>query len=319
MPYGKIKMLMNNAYKNPTLRNATCPACGLLCDDIAVSTSPELSVKNACSKGIAFFKRADTDSETFTPRLNGKPCDMQTAINKAVEILSGSANPLIAGLGTEVQGARSLLKLAQHIDATLDHMHGESGMRNTRVLQNSGWITTTLAEVKNRADLILSIGTDISSTHPRFFERLTESSNSLFRTQAPEVIYLGAEKLDPEKSDASKDSTLSTENRHKLPEILNALNAILLGKKLTNTDIGGVAYNTLLVLAEKLKNAKYAVIVWSASALNIPHAELLIQGITQLIAKLMKPPVPPGCPSIAAMVTLLCSMRALGFAVIPHA
>lgn len=287
---------MNNAYKNPTLRNATCPACGLLCDDIEISTSQNLSVKNACSKGIAFFERANTDSGAITPRINGKPCDLQAAVNKAAEVLSGSTNPLIAGLGTEVQGARSLLKLAQHINATLDHMHGESGMRNTRVLQNSGWITTTLAEVKNRADLILAIGTDISSTHPRFFERLTESSDSLFRTQVPEVIYLGAEKLDPEKSDASKDSILSSENRHKLPEILNALNAILIGKKLTNTDIGGVAHSTLLVLAEKLKNAKYAVIVWSASALNIPHAELLIQGITQLIAKLNETTRAAGLP-----------------------
>lgn len=302
---------MNNAYKNPTLKNATCPACGLLCDDIEVSASQELSVKNACSKGVTFFKRADTDSDSFIPRLNGKPCDLQTAVNRAVEILSGSVNPLIAGLGTEVQGARSLMRLAQHINATIDHMHGESSMRNTRVLQNSGWITTTLAEVKNRADLILAIGTDISSTHPRFFERLTESNDRLFRTQATEVIYLGAEKLDPGKSDpeksdpdklhgekanTGKDDILSSENRHQLPEILNALNAILLGKKLTDTDIGGVALGSLLTLAEKLKKAQYAVIVWSAANLNFPHAELMIQAITRLIAKLNETTRAAGLP-----------------------
>jgi len=50
--------------------------------------------------------------------------------------------------------------------------------------------------------------------------------------------------------------------------------------------VAGIPTNSLIALIEKLKTAKYAVIVWSASALKIPHAELTIQSIVQLISKL---------------------------------
>lgn len=280
------KMLMKNSNNNARRTSATCPACGLLCDDTLVSTMPSLIVEKCCSKGIHFFKQAYRTAQDSSPSISGEPCDLVTAVNKAVEILAASKDTFFAGLGTEVQGMRSVMRLAQKTNASLDHMHSESGVRNTRVLQNSGWITTTLAEVKNRADLILAIGTDITSTHPRFFERLTEPTDSLFRQQTPEIVYLGA----------SKDSPINSDNLRKLPEIMSALNALLLGKKLQATQLAGMSVSTLQSLAEKLKNAKYAVIVWSASSLNMPHAELLIQSITQLIAILNETTRAAGLP-----------------------
>jgi formylmethanofuran dehydrogenase subunit B len=42
----------------------------------------------------------------------------------------------------------------------------------------------------------------------------------------------------------------------------------------------------LTALLEKIQAANYAVVVWSASELAYPHAELTVQSITQLIAKL---------------------------------
>ena len=283
--YGKIKMHMKNSNQNASKISATCPACGLLCDDILVSTSPQLSAEKVCPKGVAFFQRANIN-ENINASIAGQPCNLDAAINKVVEILSGSSQPLIAGLGTEVNGARSLMRLAQKINASLDHMHSESGVHHTRALQNGGWITTTLAEGKNRADLILAIGTDISSTHPRFFERLVENSDSLFRAEAPEVVYLGSE----------KNSALNHASLHTLPSMISALNALLQGKKLINSEIGGMSLEALQSLAAKLKNAKYAVIVWSAGALQMPHAELLIQSITQLIAKLNETTRAAGLP-----------------------
>ncbi len=277
---------MKNPNKNATRTNATCPACGLLCDDILISITPQLATENLCSKGVAFFKRANTSLENITPSISGNPCDLSTAIKKAAEILKNSSQTLIAGLGTEVQGARSTMRLAKNINATLDHMHGDALMRNTRVLQNSGWITTTLAEIKNRADLILAIGTDISSTHPRFFERLTENNDRLFRQQPPEIIYLGA----------SKGHITDDDSLRKLPEIIHALNALLLGKKLNTTQVAGMSLATLQGLVDKLKHAKYAVIVWSAASLNLSQAELLIQSITQLITKLNETTRAAGLP-----------------------
>lgn len=279
-------MVMNNSNYNSAQLSATCPACGLLCDDISIVSSPQFTADKACVKGVSFFNRAFKASTDALPLIAGQATDLDSAINKIVEILRHSNKPFFAGLGTEVQGMRAIMRLAQKTNASLDHMHSESGVRNTLALQNGGWMTTTLAEVKNRADLILAIGTDITSSHPRFFERLTENSDSLFKCQPPEVIRLGT----------TQDVAINVENLSKLPDIVNALNALLLNKKLQVTHVADVPVTTLQSLADKLKNAKYAVVVWSASALNIPHAELTIQSITQLINKLNETTRAAGLP-----------------------
>lgn len=244
----------------------TCPACGLLCDDVVLSSTSPIKVKTSCAKSIDFFEQTYSK---VTPSINGKATNLETAIKTAAEILDKSNQPLFAGLGTEIQGMRALLRLAEKTGATLDHIHSESTVRNTLALQNSGWQTTTLTEVKNRADVILAIGTDIVSSHPRFFEKLVWNTNSLFDKAKPEVMYLG--------------NAAETE---KLPEIVNALNVLANGKKLHTENIAGVSVCSLTAILEKLKAAQYAVVVWSAGNLKFPHAELTIQSITRLIAKL---------------------------------
>ena len=77
----------------------------------------------------------------------------------------------------------------------------------------------------------------------------------------------------------------------KLPEIMNALNALMnpknpLNKKTDGELIGGKTISSLKLILEKLKAAQYGVIVWSASSLKFPQTELVIQSITQLISKL---------------------------------
>jgi len=278
---------MKNLNHNAASLNATCPACGLLCDDLMLSATPELTLQNGCTKGIKFFQQSFKTSLTATPMLNGKPVPLEDAISAAAEILCTSKQPLFAGLGTEVQGMRSVMSLAQKTDATLDHMHSESTVSNTRTMQNSGWLTTTLSEIKNRADVILAIGTDISSSHPRFFEKLVWNTDNLFAKPAPQVIFLGA--TDSSHAATAPDGTppqVIPAQTTQLPEIINALNALLNGKKLHADAVAGIPLATLNALLEKLKTAKYGVIVWSASALKIPHAELTIQSTVQLINKL---------------------------------
>ena len=222
------------------------------------------------------------------PAVAGKHTNLESAISAAAGILRNSKQPLFAGLGTEVQGMRAIVKLAEKTNAILDHMHSDATVSNTRAMQNSGWLTTTLAEVKNRADVILAIGTDITSSHPRFFEKLVHNQDSLFNKPSPEVIYLGVTPEAPGLVIACDTA--------KLPEVVNALNALLNGKALHTETVADVPLKTLTDLLEKLKNAKYAVIAWSASALKVQHAELTIQSIIQLISKLNETSRAAGLP-----------------------
>lgn len=196
-----------------------CPACGLLCDDLVLNSTSPVSIKNACVKSVSFFEKAFAES-TSKPSVAGKPTELSNAIQAAANILSKASHPLFAGLGTEVQGMRSIMRLAEKTSATLDHMHSEGTVRNTLAMQNSGWQTTTLTEIKNRADVILAIGTDIVSSYPRFFEKLVLNTDTLFNKPKPEVIYLGL-----------------AEETIKLPEIMNALNALMNAKNPLNKNL----------------------------------------------------------------------------------
>jgi formylmethanofuran dehydrogenase subunit B len=273
-----------------------------MCDDIALNSQSNLPDNTSCPKSIHFFSQAYAENTNITPSVAGKPTDISTAIKAATDILSASKQPLFAGLGTEVQGIRSVLLLAEKVGATLDHMHNEGGMRNTLTLQNSGWQNTTLMEVKNRADVILAIGTDIISSHPRFFEKLVWNENSLFDKPAPEIIYLGlptntpAENLKAGVSPSGKAPTVITADTEKLPEIINTLNALINNKKIKAEQVAGVATATLQEVLDKLKSAKYAVITWAAGNFKYAHAELTIQGITQLVSKLNETSRAAGLP-----------------------
>jgi len=275
--------------------NFSCPACGLLCDDVAlVSTSP-VRIQNGCIKSITFFEQAylNEQNNVASASLFGKATDLNTAIKSAKEILIKSRQPLFAGLGTEVTGMRAVIQLAEKTGATLDHMHSIGAVQNTLTLQNGGWQNTTLTEVKNRATLILAIGTDIVSSHPRFFEKLVWNNESMFDKASPEVIYLGVAKENTQAgiSPEGKQPMVVDAEIAKLPEIMNALHALMnsqnpLHKKPSTDQIGGVPIASLMTILEKLKAAQYAVVVWAAGNFKYAHAELTIQSITQLIAKL---------------------------------
>ena len=264
---------MKPSINTNALNSLCCPACGLLCDDLVPTSTSPLSIKNACTKSISFFEKALVENSA-APSIAGKPCELDAAIQAAANILSKTKHPLFSGLGTEVQGMRALMRLAEKTNAALDHMHSEGTVRNTLAMQNSGWQTTTLTEIKNRADVILAIGTDIESSHPRFFEKLVFNTDSLFNKPKPEVMYLG----------------LAEETKN-LPDMMAALNALMnaknpINKKPDSELIGGVTIASLKQILEKLKAAQYGVVVWSASSLKFPQAELTVQSITQLISKL---------------------------------
>ena len=273
-----------------SLEAITCPACGLLCDDIEIhrDAANQLKVsKNACQKSIQFFERSPQNS---TPSIKGLSASLAEAVERAAELLKTANQPLFAGLGTEVQGMRSVLSLADKVGATLDHMNSYSSLRNTLVVQNSGWQVTTLTEVRNRVDLLVVVGTDIVSHNPRFFERNIWNKESMFGqdTAAREIVYLGGQNINTQAgvSPNGKKPTVLACDLNRLPEVIATLNAIVSGKKLAVAEVAGIKLADLEDLAEKLKAAKYSVVTWISTDLNIAHAELTVQNITELVIKL---------------------------------
>jgi formylmethanofuran dehydrogenase subunit B len=291
---------MENFAQAGIVETVTCPFCGLLCDDLRVARDSAGNLKvteNGCAKSITFF---GLPVASPSPRIAGKPVNLKQAIAKAAEILRSANQPLIAGLGTDVYGMRAVMNLAETSNATLDHMNSNGFMRNIQVIQNSGWMITTLTEVKNRVDLLVIVGTDIVSAFPRFFEREVWNKETMYGqdTGQREVVYLGGRNIDTDAGVAPngrKPDVLPCD-LDRLPDVTAALRAIVSGKKLHAKEIAGTAVTDLEKLAQRMLAAKYSVVVWAAAALNFPHAELTVQNITELIKTLNKTTRASGLP-----------------------
>lgn len=269
---------------NQTNLTATCPACGMLCDDINVSTIAD----STCAKSISFFSQA---APKVSPRIAGKDVALVEAVARVAQLSTSSAQPLLAGLGTDLTGFRAAFQLAGKTKATLAHMNAVTTWRNTKVLQATGWQTTTMTEVKNRADMVVCIGTDVVKHNSRFFERIIWPDEALFvDNEGRDIVYLGGQDLDTSHgaSPKGKQATVLPCDADALPEITAALHALVAGKQLTVDTVAGIAVKDLADVAARLQAAKYATLIWVAKDLDFPHAELTIQQITQTVVELNK-------------------------------
>ncbi len=261
------------------------PFCGIGTDDLTIQVDGVLlkMVKNGCAVNTPAFEQAITDTR---PRVDGKAVSLDVAVAKAAALLKNTNQPVIGGCATDVNGMRALLALADRSGAVVDNMNFTGARNNFLALQDSGWMNTTLAEVKNRCDLLLVIGTDLEGFSPRFFERYLWNEASMFLddTGKREVIYLG-------KAPSGNAST--SPNGHKaqvfecanqdLPDVVAVLRALVKGHPIRVDSVGGIAVADLQSIADKLLAASYSVVTWAAGALDYSQAELTVQTISEMV------------------------------------
>jgi formylmethanofuran dehydrogenase subunit B len=274
---------------------ATCPACGLLCDDILVeNNNNKINVlTKGCVKAVRFFEQPLNEA---TPLINGKSASLQQAIAHAARLIKASQQPLFAGLSSDVAGFRSIYNLAQVTNGNLQHINAQSMSRNMKVLQSTGWQTTTLGEVKNRADVIVCFG-DVATHNPRFFERFVDVDGMFVTAKKRQIIMFNdAENKDIIKGDALEAAWILALRAADMPSVTIALRALVAGKVLKATEIAAIKISDLQAVADKLKAAKYAVLAWVAKDLDFPHAELTIQNITETVAILNQTTRAAGLP-----------------------
>ncbi len=261
------------------------PFCGIGTDDLAVQIDG-LSLKvtaNGCAVNTPAFEQPITDT---APRVAGKIVSLQEAAAKAAELLQSALQPFIGGCATDVNGMRALLALADRSGAVVENMNFPAARNNFLALQDSGWMNTTLAEVKNRCDLLLVVGTDLEVFAPRFFERYLWNAESMFLddTSKRSVIYLG-------KAPSGNASTSPTGAKAQvfecasedLPEVIAVLRALVKGRPIHAQSVAGIAVSDLQSIADALKQATYGVVTWGAAALNFSQAELTVQTLSEMV------------------------------------
>jgi formylmethanofuran dehydrogenase subunit B len=239
----------------------TCPFCPLLCDGFGVAlgppgTLPRLS-GSECPRARSALAEFGGAAATERPRVDGRDCDLDTALAAAASLLAASRQPLFGGLGTDVAGARALYALACETGAICDPARGPALMHGLRALQDRGGFSTTLAEVRTRADLIVCMTGEPTPRYPEFFRRCGVGEPQGART---EILPLHGDLFDTV-----------------------ALLAALVAGRLAADDERVPA--GLAALSERLRAARYAVLVYEPGRLPAQGA-LIVEGIQRIVATL---------------------------------
>ena len=293
--------------------NVTCPFCGLLCDDLEIArTGTTLKVvKNGCPRSAAGFERVLPAAK---PQVGGRDVELKEAIAAAAASIKAAKLPLFGGMATDVDGARAMMALADRAGGVIDHALSEAQYRNLRVLQTSGWITSTLTETRNRADLVIIAGSDVHKLHDRFFERIICPPQSMFDDVGKRTIVFIGEGLDTSAAKGPRIGEVITLPcpSGRLMEVLGVLEARLRGAPLNvqeapapkrsgilsallsrsrgagaeTEEIAGIKLSLIDAVAEKCKAAHYGVIVWAPPSLNLPQADLAVHLICEIVKDL---------------------------------
>ena len=264
-------------------RSVTCPFCGLLCDDLAVEIRDSRAevVEAGCARAQRLFPVAPS----APARVDGRGVDWHDAASAAAGLLRQSRRPLIGGLGCDIAGLRAAVALAERADAWLDHMDSAAQLRNLRPYQDSGWIATTLSEVRNRADVIVLAGTTAEGL-PRFFERcLPAASASQFGDLHRRVMVVGSPLLRPAARGAGAEIAIDCPNP-RLAEVFGLLRARLAGRRIDAATPFGVATARIDALLAAMRAARYGVLAWDAAELDFPQADLAVRAMIDLVADL---------------------------------
>ena len=202
-------------------------------------------------------------------RINGKPALLAAAAKCAAEILSAARMPVIAGLGTDVAGARASILLAERLRGAYDHMYSARIFAGLDVMRQAGLMLTTPNEARLRADVFLFIGKDLTRVWPAMMERLSPDEIPPFDLAREPRKLLWIAPARGAKADGPTIETLDSSN---LPATLAALRARAAGRPVSCTKS---ARRKLDEFVEVLKNARFGVAVWGGDSLDSLSIEML--------------------------------------------
>jgi formylmethanofuran dehydrogenase subunit B len=227
--------------------------------------------------------------------IDGRPVALDAAISEAARLLGASRALVVAGLGTDIAGARAAIALAQRLGAAVDHMHSEVLFRDLAVMRAGGTLVTTRNEARLQADVLLLVGGGLVEAWPELPQRLFAPLAGPAGEGAAErrrIIWL-CPGDDPKGRAGTEPAQVIGRSAEDLPVLLAALRARVAGHPVGRTR---VAAKVLDALAADLRRARFGVAVWSAADLDALAIEMLcglvadLNGETRFSGLALAPP-----------------------------
>ncbi|RLG73849.1 MAG: formylmethanofuran dehydrogenase subunit B [Thermoprotei archaeon] len=243
--------------------DVVCPFCGCLCDNLIVNVYGNRIVKvlNACPLSLSKFMGI-YESRILEPKIkvNGEfvKVPLEKAIEKAAEILINAKYPVLYGwASTSVETIRLGLELAEIVGGVFDHTatfcHGPTALGFHEI----GMPKSTLGQIKNRADVIVYWGSNVTEAHPMHPSRYSFTSIGRFRKGRKDRKLIV---IDVRETGAARNADMFIQvEPGKDFELLVALRLLVQGKELEAPVIAGVPREKVVELADTLMSAKFGV------------------------------------------------------------
>jgi len=226
--------------------------------------------------------------------IDGAPAELHTAAATAARLLDASRQPLIAGLGADVAGARAATALAQRIGAAIDHMNADALLRDLDILREAGLMLTTPSETIIRADTLLLVGPGASDGSSELSRHLLGATGERgdSRRMDRRIFWL----CPGRHAEAAGKITIIGLDARDLPVLLATLRARVNGRPAGPAPV-------IDGLADALKAARFGVAVWSAAELEALSIEMLCGVVADLNAttRFSGLPLPPGDNAIGVL------------------
>ena len=247
------------------VEDATCTFCGCVCDDMELHVDVDekriIKAKNACVLGRAWFAE-HTIEDAPAALIDGKEVSVEEAVEEAAQTLVKAKFPITYGLSdTTSEAQKQAVAITDYIkgniDTTTSVCHGPSGL----AFQGVGESTSTLGEVKNRADLVIYWGGNPAESHPRHFGRYAVTPKGMFTPNGKKDRTIVLVDVRKTKSAGVADILIRPKPGKDF-EVLWALRALVKGISIS-TDIEketGVPLEVLTDLVERMKNCRFGVL-----------------------------------------------------------
>ena len=248
-----------------------CPFCGCLCDDIEVTVENNkiINTKNSCTISRSKFMNNDINRITQSS-IDGQIVTYDRAVDEAATILLNAKRPLIYGLSkTDNEAIRNAVFLTELVGGVIDNTTSVCHGSSIIALQHVGVSTTTLGNVKNRANVIIFWGSNPVEAHPRHLARYSVTPKGKYILNGRKDRYVVVVDVRETRSAKMADQFIKIAPNSDF-EILQALRAAVRGEKLQCKEIGGVPIEILEALAERMKGAKVGCVLYG---LGLNHSE----------------------------------------------
>ncbi|MBC7853945.1 MAG: formylmethanofuran dehydrogenase subunit B [Pirellulaceae bacterium] len=264
-----------------------CTVCGCVCDDLKLTVQDGRIVRTegACNLAEPWLLAQDSRRPPAA-EVSGCPVPLQSAVARAAEILKSAKAPLIYGLSrSSTQGQRAAVRLADALGANIDTTASLCHAPSIMALQQVGESTSSLGEIRNRADLVIYWGSNPAVSHPRHMERYAALPTGQFVPDGREGRMLVVVDVQPTETSKEADLFIQVEPGGDF-DVLWPLRGLVQGMSFADETCAGVPMSVLRDLAERMKRCQCGVFFFGLGLTQRAVGHANVEALLRLVRDL---------------------------------